>query len=435
MTLVRRDALGVAARGLSAALVVWGLSARPLGAQATVASVPRERETALAEQVKSELEQARWRLGPIRLLPRLSIGDAGYTNNVAGSADDERGDYTATASAGVRWLVPVGRKVALRGDAVPSYTWYHRTTELRRYGWDASASLLGFFNRASVRVLGRQSRSTRPLTSEEERPATETRTEGEVEIEVETARKLYLVAGATGERQRFREDVFSAPRLVLPELDVDVVSAHGGLTFKFAAPLAVGLELERRDFDYRVSPLLRNHQTTGYLLTARFDTPKAFVNLSGGLREAKALDGSSFPEYREATGSAFFSWYLTRTVELQAFGARLPVASLVVDNPYFLETRWGGAVKLHAGRRWAVAASAERGDNRYPRESATPGGGRVKRRDEATSFGGALSFAAFGDVTFNASASRTTYSSNVPGFDRSILRFSATLGFGVAPAP
>jgi hypothetical protein len=132
-------------------LLLWVLAGTcPALGQISSEEAPRARTVPLREQVKWEAENAPYRLGPLRVRPLFELRDSGYNNNVFGSETNKVGDYTATISAGVNVLQPLGQKMALRGTAAPEYTWYEKLVERRNFGGAYSASLLGLFNRMTL---------------------------------------------------------------------------------------------------------------------------------------------------------------------------------------------------------------------------------------------------------------------------------------------
>ena len=77
---------------------------------------------------------ARFRLGPVRLLPFFELYNVGWTNNALVTSEGTVDDYTASVSAGARLVVPFGQKLFLRGNVAPTYDWYYRTESLRGFG-------------------------------------------------------------------------------------------------------------------------------------------------------------------------------------------------------------------------------------------------------------------------------------------------------------
>src|SRR3954452_799419 len=76
--------------------------------------VPQGRTVPEQEEIQHDMARARLRLGPLRLIPSIDITDAGYDNNVYATSTNPVSDWTATVTAGFRFLLPVGSKMVLR---------------------------------------------------------------------------------------------------------------------------------------------------------------------------------------------------------------------------------------------------------------------------------------------------------------------------------
>ena len=90
-----------------------------------------ERGTSRKEQMEKAVENARWRLGPVRLSPWFTIRDAAYVSDVfAGSREtapgqeEEDSDFTITAGAGLQGFLPIGPKSYFTFDALPHYVYW-----------------------------------------------------------------------------------------------------------------------------------------------------------------------------------------------------------------------------------------------------------------------------------------------------------------------
>src|SRR5690348_16482740 len=128
--------------------------------------VPEGRTVPLEEEVRDDMARARLHLGPLRLIPSLTVTNAGYDNNVFATADNPVSDWTATFTAGFRFLLPLGSKMYFRADAMPSYTWYDKLTDRRFFGGLYDGNLMGFFNRLTVVATAQNTQTYRNYSSE-----------------------------------------------------------------------------------------------------------------------------------------------------------------------------------------------------------------------------------------------------------------------------
>ncbi|MGH9365904.1 MAG: hypothetical protein ACRD1B_11680 [Thermoanaerobaculia bacterium] len=390
--------------------------------------VPRERTVPIPEQVQTEMAKSRFRLGPISITPKLTIRDAGYNNNVFGSSDNPVSDWTATVAAGVRWILPLGSKMYLRGDAVPEYIWYAQLAQGRTLGGRYSASVLGFFNRMSVEAAGLASKTTSVLSSESETRVIDHLQSGSGQIEIDLLRRLSVFAGGGVQRHRYAQSPPGPPDVInAKELDRTDSTARAGIRYHFVSYFDISAGVEGIRTQFVLTPQERDNRSTAYLLGLHYGRPRLFINLSGGYRTGQGYNGSAFPRYSTATGSYFVSYSLTAPIELQAYGNRGPVYALYPDNPYYLETRNGGGLNIKIVRQVQLRGYGEYGTNSYPGPVPVAGGGSVNRLDHATTVGGGLSVLLARDVALTALVTRTTYSSNISGLGRSVVRFTTGL--------
>ena len=186
-------------RSLLLGMVVGFFSGRPALGQISSEEPPSGRTLPVTEQVEQEMATARYRLGPIRLLPFFKLRDMGWTNNALASSEGTIDDYTASVSAGARLIVPFGRKVFLRGNLAPAYDWYYRTEDLRGFGGDYSGEVLGLFNRLTVGAEGRYSERISTVSSEVARDVFNTTTHAIAKAEVRILERLALFGGVNVE--------------------------------------------------------------------------------------------------------------------------------------------------------------------------------------------------------------------------------------------
>jgi len=390
-----------------------------------------QRRLLLREQVKFEEEHARFHLGPVRLLPTLAFGGIGYTNNVFGTASNPLPDWTATVAAGVRYLLPLGPKLYLRGDVVPEYTWYREYVQLRNLGGLYSASLVGLFNRLTFSAKGATWSRSEPLSSEQQQPYIHRTDGGGAELEIEFLRRLSAVGGYGVARTTYTE--ITGATSSVTSLDRTETAGFAGLRYRFHEYFSVAGLVEKKQADFVNDSTGRNNETTGYLLAVRYDQKRFYLSLLGGYVQARPTGCSTFPDYNELAGSAYLSYFVSRRVELQGWVDRAPVNSLYADNPYFIETRVGGSVNVGVGQRTTLRGFVSAGSNRYPLPVEIQGGEVVTRQDDIVTWGGGFDFGLNRSLQLTVLAAETKNTSNVPGSGYSTFRFTTGLSFRPTP--
>ncbi len=383
----------------------------------------------LEEQVKQDMEETRFHLGPIHLLPRFSLSNFGYDSNLFGTTEPTVSDWTSNVSLGFHMLLPVGSKMYLRGDALPEYDWYAHHVEKRTLSGQYGASWLGFFNRMSAELSGDSSKTVSRLNSENETFVTHHFLNGSANLEVNLLRQWSLLAGGEGHRLRYSSEGAGGAALTVKDLDRDNAVARAGMRYRWTSFFDVAAEVEETQtkFVQSTPEQGRDNRTTAYLLGIYYNRERLFVNLNGGYRVGRPYNGSSFTPFSTTTGSYFVSYFLTQ-VELQAYGHRQQEYSLFSNNAYFVETRNGGELTIRIGYRLRLHGYGEYGTNDYPVPVST-GGTELIRRDHFTTVGGGFSTLLFRNASIMALVNRANISSNIPGHDRSILRFTTNLSF------
>jgi hypothetical protein len=409
-------------------LLLWVLAgACPALGQISSEEAPRARTIPLREQLKWENENAPYRLGPLKVRPLFELRDFGYNNNVFGSDTNKVGDYTATVSAGVRVLQPLGQKLALLGTAAPEYTWYEKLVERRNLGGLYSASLLGLFNRMTLEAGGGYLSQVTVINSESEQAAIQTRTNGLARVEVDVLQYVSVFGGFDAVKSRYSDKGFTEGNTYPVDLfDRTEWAFRGGIRYRFSGQVGIGAQVEKTRAEFVREGDNRNNDSTGYLLVARYDRPRFYLDASGGYREGKGRDGAApslYPGYRTGTYSFFASYFLARAVELQVSGHRRPVDSNFLDNPYYFETRNAAAVQVSLGQRVGIRGFFSIGPNSYPTEVVV-GTNLVARKDDVTEIGGGLLFRFYRNVAASVVASQVRYTSNIDGLTRSVLRIS-----------
>jgi hypothetical protein len=398
----------------------------------TEASV-RARTLPLQEQVKKEKESAGFHLGPLALIPFVSLREFGYNSNVNGTQTNPVADWTAVIAAGTRFVLPAGSKVYFRGTAAPEYTWYLDSIARRSLGGSYNAQILGLFNRMTLEADGGQASTSTALSSESQQAVIQRVNRGAASLEVEILRRLSVFAGIKAAQTRNRDvDSVEGAQQNAASLDSTEYALNGGLRYKFSESFSFGMMVEGTRADYATAPITRNNESTGYLIVARYDRPRFYVALGGGYREGRGQgDLTTFPPYSTGTYDFFLSYFVTHALELQAYGSRRPAPSIDVLNSYFLETRNGVGLGLALGKRVSLRGAVELGSNDYPRQTVVLSDGQLARRtDNFVTVRGQVGFLFYRSAVLTLNASNERVTSNLQGAERSVFRFWTGLSFG-----
>lgn len=407
---------------LSLAVVTMLAASLPVFAQLSTDEVPQHRTVPKSEEIQDQLNDSRWHLGAIRLRPIFGLRDAGYNDNVFGSIDDPVADWGGTVSAGADLLLPMGRKLYLRGTANPQYTWYKKVASRRMMGGVYGGSILGLFNHLLIETGGSSSKTILPINSEVERATPGQQTSLFANTEVDVFERLAVFGSAERLKQRYESggDLLDYDP---GQLERDETYVQGGLRYKPRSYFDVSIAAENARTEF-VTATRNDNQSTAIVGGIHYDRPRLFIALSAGNRRIEPRGAfSSFPAFNAPIGSYFATAQLGVPLAIDVYGHRGIMYSLLSTDRYFDETRNGIGGTVLFGRRLGLRAFTERGSNRYSLVATSP----LRRNDNVSIVGGGIAYRVYRNIVVMFIASDTRYDSNFDTFDRSIFRLGATL--------
>lgn len=383
------------------------------------------RGTSKKEQMEKAVENARWRLGPVRLSPWFSIRDAAYVSDVfAGSRDslpgqeEEDPDFTITAGAGLQGFLPIGPKSYFTFDALPNYVYWQEQEDRRRLNGFYGVSLLGFFNRLTTEATVRRAEEQGVLTPEFEQRvhSRQDRVEGLVEVELTPSLSLFT-SGYSLETSALTEDLGDDPRLPpFQELDREERVLRGGLEVRVRERLRLAAGVERSEVDFFDPGHDRSNSGTAPLLEVSYQGPKLEVSGGVAFRSLEPEGRSEFVPFDETTGQLQATWTPRWRLSYSVYGSRNLVYSLEQDVSHFTADRFGAAITAQLGQLSSVSLFGETGVHDY----ASGAVAALPREDDFTAYGTRISLSVRERVRFNLGVSRSEIDSPVPGLDRSL---------------
>jgi hypothetical protein len=395
------------------------LFAPALSAQLTNDQVPFQRTIPVRDSIRTELADARMRLGFLRVQPTLALRDLGYER----TSDVDTAEFRSTVTAGARVIAPFGSKTFFRGAALPQYTWYEKSKSRRVLGGVYSGELLGLFNHMSVQAGVEATKTVSAVSSEIERAFASERRRLFARGEIDLGSRMALFA--TGDSQKVTLDP-GEEQPTLRNLDRDETAVQGGLRFKATPNVSITTALEKTSADF-TQGVARNNQTQAAILGVHLDRDRTYANITAAARSGESRAGSQdFRDFSTVTGSYFVERKLVAPITVNVYGRRTLSYALFVSNPYYFQTRNGVSMTLGIGHRIALRGSAELGSDAYP--TAVPNAGALmKRTDDVQNYGAGLAIRLYRNLHFTAVASRTAYDSNFPTFNRSVFRLNTAI--------
>lgn len=185
-----------------------------------------------------------WRLGPIYLTPRLQIGTIGLDTNVFYTPTERRTDLSANGGPGLELIAPLFGAFRLEGLGQIDYTYFARTTPLRRLGGTAGGWLTVDTERFQLKAGRAYTRSFSRLGIEvDQRVERLVRTDS-----VSVKQRLFGRTSAVGYAARSRDETEDGQTFLGTDLartltrDVDTV--RGGLEYQLSIKTALLVEGE-----------------------------------------------------------------------------------------------------------------------------------------------------------------------------------------------
>ena len=409
------------------------LTAAPAAAQYSEYTAPGsllQRSTSRREQMENALENARWRLGPLRLSPWFAVRDAAYVSDVfSGTVGDpeapseEESDFTITMGAGLQGYIPFGSKTYLALDALPQYVWWQEQEERRRLDGFYGAGLFAFFNRLNAELTVRRAEEQGVLTPEFEQRihSRQDRIAGAVELEI--ARSVFAFVSADAvEIDTLTEELGDDPRLPpFQELDRQERVVRGGLEYRSGDQLRLAAGVERSEVEF-AEEAGRDRSSSGTAPIVEWAYASSRVQIDGKLafRTLEPEPGSELVPVDDTTGFVRASWTPRWRLSYTLYGSRGLDYSLDEGYSHFTIDRIGLAVSSKVGRTSAVNLFGEVGGHDYAVSGPVPA-----RQDDFTAYGTSVQLQFQERVQLTLGVVRTEHDSDIPGIDRSLTVFQA----------
>jgi len=418
----------VGARWLLAACVAW-LPALPLFAQSPQYTAPgggERYELPTAESVEGRMEEARWRLGPLRVAPWLGLRGLTYEQDVFIDDEDEVSDVTGSVGAGFTAYLPTGSRVFWIAQAMPEYVFWldlsERNELIGRYGGGVVADLNRL--RLVADVYSREEQTA--VTVESPQQVVAQRRGGAADLALRLNSSFDFIVAARIEElsnRRRGDGVASASggldfRRVDREEQVLVAGVH--FQPSEAVRLGVGAEWTETDFA-RGARNLSNTGTSPFVDVILTGNKIAF---DGRLahRELEPAPGSVLRPVEELAGNARLELTPGWRFSFGLYGHRNVTYALTTAYSHILDDRLGADVGAPFGDRLTTRAFYETGTADYQRIDPRA----AVRSDDVTAYGLEATFEVGEWLNYRAGFLQVDFDSNLSEFDRDYVRITST---------
>lgn len=383
--------------------------------QYTLPGGPSERPGQRQEQLETEMDQARYRLGPVRIAPWIGLRNLAYVRSLYSTGSEPPADWTATVGAGLRTYLRTGRKVTWTAAVLPEYVWWKDQPDRRRLNGRYGLGFHGFFNRLSVELMADREEEQQIVTPEVPELANARTDSLRLLTEVKLTGAISAFGAGSLSEQTALDDAVPGSRVdQLSLLDREDRTARVGLRWRPREPWTFGLGIEGTSSDFSDSALDRSNEGTAPVLEARYERRRITVEADLAARSLEAREGAAFVAFDDVTGRASVRWTLAGGLSFSVYGNRDLLYSLSPGYAYLADERVGAAVLLGVIRQAQLRVFAETGTYEYAAFSPAA----APRSEDVDSFGGQLTVNVWRSVNLEISAVRSEFDSNLPGGDR-----------------
>lgn len=377
--------------------------------------------------IEQALDDARWRLGPVRLAPWIGISQLAYVDDVfGGSARGDGGDegkvsdFTATVGAGLTAYLPTGPDVYWLAEATPQYVAWQELSERRQAIGRYGAGVFAFFNRLTLRVRAGREEEQRVFSSEFPQPAVGRREHVAADAELRLTGKIGLFAH--GERAEISDRTAGAEeepeRARFAALDRGQRRYRFGLRYRPTERVRIGLGVERTELDSDGAARPLSNEGTAPVFELEAEGNKLSLGFDLTLLELEPVGASQFAPYDELGGSFRGALALGARTRFEVYGSSFPVLSLAPDYSAYEERRFGLGLGGDFGSRTRIRLFADQGENRY----RPIGAGIPERADDVSAVGAELRFAVTRSLAIDIRAESLEVDSDLEGQDRELTR-------------
>ena len=419
-------------------LLSAGVSSAQLPQFVAPGSLAHEPEDAV-ERIKEAANNARWKLGALRLQPHLAVSNLGYyeseviTPRADGTVTVERiEDTRASLGAGLSAYLKLGRKVYLAGFLTPEYNWWKDNSEQRQTRVNHGVAAVGAFNRLQVFADVRTTEQETPLSSEVDLPVEATTDTATVETTLEIRPALSLSISGSQTTNEYKP-LFVDSGLQTVGLDRSTDRAAVVLMFGHTDGLRIGAGVERTETTFERQTDGRSNKGTNPVLRLEFHGARAQIGVTAAKQELEFLD-SDIESFEELSGSGVFSLELSPNLRATTYLGQHLVYGAFNERSTQLEDRQGLQIRYKPSERWQGSLFVEQGNLEF-RETATtdglPGESLATNRvDELTTLGASMSFSLRRDLRWSLTFSEIEYDSSLDEFDRATNRLSVSVATG-----
>jgi hypothetical protein len=383
--------------------------------QYTLPGGPEERPGDNKAKLERDVEEARFRLGALRIAPWFTLQDVAYVRNLFAGEGETESDLTATAGAGFRAYLRTGSKMTWIAQVLPEYVWWADQEDRRNLNGRYGLETFGYFNRLTLEAAAGRDQRQRVVTSEVTEPVSSREDSARLLTEVRVSGAFSVLAAASLRKETSLVEDLDDPRTrSLALLDREERVSRAGLRWRPRKAWLIGLGAERSDVEFEPGALDRSNGGTSPTLELQVDRRRLFVKADLVARSLAPREGSGFVDYDGVTGNVGLSFASSPRIDYWIYANRSLTYSLSPAYAYLESDRTGASFSVELNRRLTARAFAETGVNDYTIASPTA----PPRNDDVLSYGGTLQLTLPWSTLLRFQVLRSEFDSNLPEGDR-----------------
>lgn len=409
--------------------------AAPASAPLLAQSTTDDDDDLMQREIDDALATSRFRAGPFRLTPTLRVGGGSDSNPLSRPGPDPVEDVRFSVGPGVLGVVPMSNKALIELYEEVNFVYYRDLEQLRDV-FNITRGQASLGGRDFV-LHGRGELRTgqaRP-TSELDVPLNQDTADVGAGLDVALGSAQQLNLSYDNSRFRYQEageDVgVSVPNL----LDRTEEAYRAQFERYVTATTSAVVEGLYDVIDYVDDSTQRDGRGYGALGGLVF-SPRGDVRGQAMIGYKRLTpDVTTQAEFSGLIGSADVTFPLGNRFRVRGLYARDTRPSILENNWFFVENRFGGSVDVYLAERWFVRPSAVLGTNTYPRATTFVNSeGRLVTevvRDDFQIYGFSINYELTPDVVLSVGGEQQLRDSNLPRFDKDRTLFNVGLTLGL----
>jgi hypothetical protein len=388
-------------------------------------------ETWKGKDLRWQMEQARWKFGPLWIRPVIVLTNVGYDTNVYGTSYNQVKDYTLTAGPGFTVYLPLKKKVVFKFYESPQYVYFFETRRERTWNNYLNGEVNFALNKIFITAgMGYSQARERWNTEIDIRPR---RKEASLQASAlwQMTKKSSFAVGFRRARYEY-ENLYYEWFNVRDQLNREENCVNGTAYYQLSSRTRFFVDGEYGFFNFMNPSNFRDSKSYGLYGGFEFSP---FGKVRGRVKLGYKFFDSIAPnrkDYKGLVGDTNVSVRLLRVLSVRGSYRRDVQFSLWYDNTYFLENRAGGGASLYFLKKFRLDYDYGLGRNIYPGGQSPSGDSpSLKRRDDYTIHSMGLYFRLKKNIGLGLIASRWRRDSNLEWEDdtRDFLGLNLTYDF------